>query len=279
MINTTRFRLNLQIGQQARLSQEIARGEVEIATGKRILAPSDDPMGAARVAELSLAEGNEATWLQNVKTASALASRADTTLKSVATGIDRAKELMLAAASGTMSAENRAVIATELRGIAEEIASLRQTRDPRGEPLFRTNGALEIPVNAGVRIAPVATRADIFDTPVDLVATINAAAAAAAEPDPAARAAAVPISLDQLDDAANQIATARADQGIRADRLEKMEERLTTSKVDLKEQKAAIEATDVTEAITRIQSKQLSLEAAQAIFARISQRSLFDLIR
>ena len=279
MINTTRFRLNLQIGQQARLSQEIARGEVEIATGKRILAPSDDPMDAARVAELSLAEGNEATWLQNVKTASALASRADTTLKSVATGIDRAKELMLAAASGTMSAENRAVIATELRGIAEEIASLRQTRDPRGEPLFRTNGALEIPVNAGVRIAPVATRADIFDTPVDLVATINAAAAAAAEPDPPARAAAVPISLDQLDDAANQIATARADQGIRADRLEKMEERLTTSKVDLKEQKAAIEATDVTEAITRIQSKQLSLEAAQAIFARISQRSLFDLIR
>ena len=279
MISGTRFRLDLEINRQARLAREIARGQTEIATGKRILAPSDDPTGAARVAEIERAQGDEATWLRNIGTATALAARADTTLAAVATGVDRAKELMLAAATGTISAENRAVIAAELRGIAEEMTALRVTLDPRGEPLFRSNGALQIPVSPGVRITPVAAREAIFDSPIGVVDAIARAAAAAVEPDNAARAAAVRSALDGLDGAARQVNTARADQGVRADRLDKLRERLAASGLQLEEQKSAIEGTDVTEAIARIQSKQLNLQAAQAIFARVNQSSLFDLIR
>lgn len=279
MISGTRFRLNLEIARQTRLAQEIARGQTEIATGKRILAPSDNPIGAARVSEIGRAQANEQSWARNVETGAALAARADTTLSSVASRIDRAKELMLAAASATYSAENRAVIADELRGIAEEIAALRTTLDPRGEPLFRINAALEIPVSAGIRIAPVATRASIFDSPLDLVATIEAAATAAVEPDPATRAAAVNTSLANLDGAIDQIANARADQGARAARLERIREALATSGLQLEEQKSEIEGTNVTETVARIQSKLLNLEAAQAIFSRVNSRSLFDLIR
>lgn len=278
MISGTRFRLTLEITRQARLAHEIARAQSEIATGKRILAPSDDPIGAARVGEINRAQADEATWLRNAEVAAALAARADTTLSSVATSVDRAKELMLAAASGTLSADNRAIIANELRGIADEIGSLRATLDPRGEPLFRTNGPLEIPVSAGIRIAPVAERVAIFDAPIDLVAAVNAAAAAAVEPDPATRSAAIRASLETLDGGTAQIATARADQGVRADRLDKIRERLATSGLQLEEQKSAIEGTDIAEAIARVQSKQLNLQAAQAMFARINQRSLFDLI-
>ena len=279
MISGTRFRLSLEINRQTRIAQEIARAQTEIATGKRILAPSDDPIGAARVSELSRAQADEATWLRNVETAAALAARADTTLASVATSMDRAKELMLAVASGTLSADNRTVIAAELRGIAEEIGSLRVVLDPRGEPLFRINGPLEIPISAGMRIAPVAERAAIFDAPIDLVAAVNAAAAAAVEPDAAARSAAIQTSLATLDKGAAQLATARADQGIRADRLDKIRERLEASELQLEEQKSNIEGTNITEAVARLQSKQLNLQAAQAMFARINQRSLFDLIR
>jgi flagellar hook-associated protein 3 FlgL len=279
MISGTRFRLDAEIARQARLAQEIARGQTEIATGKRILAPSDDPIGAARVAEIDQAQANEATWLRNIETASSLAARADTSLAALASGLDRAKELMLAAATGTLSAENRATIAAELRGIRDEVAAIRETRDPRGEPLFRTNAALEIPVSAGLRIAPVATRAAIFDAPIDILAVLANAAAAAVEPDAATRKAAISGSLTALDNALNQSAAARADQGIRADRLDKMRESLAASGLQLEEQKAAIEGTDVTEAVARIQSKQLNLEAAQAIFARVNRTSLFDLIR
>ena len=279
MISGTRFRLNLEIGRQTRLAQEIARGQTEIATGKRILAPSDDPIGAARASELGRAQANEETWARNVETAIALATRSETTLTSVETLIDRAKELMLAASSATLSADNRAVIAEELRGIAEEVGALRTTLDPRGEPLFRTTGALEIPVGPGLRIAAVATRADVFDSPLDIVATIEAAAAAAVEPDPATRSAAVAASLAALDDAADQVVNAHADQGVRMARLERIREALASSGLELEEQKAGIEGTNVTETVARIQSKLLNLQAAQAIFARVNSRSLFDLIR
>lgn len=279
MISGTRFRLNLEIGRQTQLAREIARGQTEIATGKRILAPSDDPIGAARVAEIGRAQGDEATWLRNVETAAALASRSDTILAAVASNMDRAKELMVAAANGTLSADNRKVIAAELLSIGEELAALRTTLDPRGEPLFRVGAALKIPVSAGLRIAPVATRDAIFDSPVDLVATINAAAAAAVEPDDAARKTQVSASLAALTSASNQVASARADQGIRAERLDNVRERLKTSELQLDEQRAGIEGADITEVIARIQGKDLSLKASQAIFARINQTSLFDLLR
>jgi flagellar hook-associated protein 3 FlgL len=278
MISGTRFRLNLEIARQSKLAQEIARGEVEIASQKKILAPSDDPIGAARVAEIGRSEANEATWIRNIDTASALAATSDTVLTSVASGVDRAKELMIKANSGTVSASDRAIIAGELRGIAEEIGALRETRDSRGEPLFRTTGALEVPVSAGLRIAPVPTRDSIFDAPVDVIAVINAAAAAAVEPDQATRVSATQASISALGGAVAQIATARADQGIRADRLDKLRERLETSKLQLTEQKIGIEGADIPEVIARVQAKATSLQAAQAIFARMNKTSLFDLI-
>jgi flagellar hook-associated protein 3 FlgL len=279
MISGTRFRLDVEIARQARLAQEIARGQTEIASGKRILAPSDDPIGAARAAEIGRAQADEAIWARNVETASALAARSDTVLGNLALTVDRAKELMVAAASGTLSADNRAVIAGELRAIATEIAALRDTRDARGEPLFRVNGALEIPVGAGVRIAPVATRDSIFLVPVDLAAAVSAAADALGVADPAARSAAVAASMNALDNGLVQVASARADQGIRADRLDKIRDALAVSGLQLEEQKAGIEGADIPEVIARIQSRQLNLQAAQAIFAQVNRSSLFDLLR
>jgi flagellar hook-associated protein 3 FlgL len=279
MISGTRYRLDLQIARQTSLAGEIARGQTEIAAGKRILAPSDDPIGSARVAEIGKTQADEAVWGRNVETAATLAARADTTLASVATGVDRAKELMLTAASGTMSADNRATIATELRGIADDIASRRTTLDPRGEPLFRTNGALEIPVGPGERITAVGTRDSIFDAPVDLVAVIRAAAAAAVDPVAATRSAATTSSLAALDAAALQVSNARAEQGVQANRLDQIRDRLSSSGLQLDEQKSGLQDVDVTTVVAQIQSKQLNLQAAQAIFAKVNQNSLFDLIR
>jgi flagellar hook-associated protein 3 FlgL len=134
-------------------------------------------------------------------------------------------------------------------------------------------------VSAGVRVAPVATRASIFDGPADVVAIINAAAAAADESDPTIRSAATKVSLTALDQAADQIAGARQDQGVRAGRLDKLRDALKDSGLQLVEEKSAIEGADIMEVVARIEAKTLNLKAAQAIFARVNQTSLFDLIR
>ena len=279
MITGTRHRLTLEINRQTKLAQDIARAQAEVATGKRILAPSDDPIGAARVSGIARAQANEATWLRNIDTASGLAARSDTVLKSVGLSLERANELMVAAANDTLSDANRATIATELRSIVDELTSLRDTRDERGEPLFRTNGALEVPVNEGVRIAPVAERAAIFEAPVDIIAAIAAAATAITEADPATRKAASAAALTSIEQGVTQVANARADQGVRMNRLDALREGLLNSEVQLEEQRAALEAANIPEIVARMESRRLSLEAAQAIFARLNKSSLFDMIR
>lgn len=285
MINGTRHRLTVEINRQTRLAADIARTQVEISTGKKILAPSDDPTASARISEFARAQANEAAWVRNLESAAALSDRADTALSAVASGLTRAKELIIAAANGTLSADNRATIAAELRGIAADITTLADSRDPRGEALFRTGAPLEIPVHAGGTIAPVASRAAIFGavtTPsgvFDLATILSDAADAVVEPDDATRAAAADVSLDALDAAVNHIAAARGDQGVRASRIDNLREQLELSSLQLDEQRSGLESTNVTEAIARLQSKQLTLQAAQAVFARVNQNSLFDLLR
>jgi flagellar hook-associated protein 3 FlgL len=285
MITGTRYRLAVEINRQSELARAIARVQAEISSQKRILAPSDDPTAAARVAELARTQADEAAWMRNLDIAGALADRADNALASVEVNVHRANELILAASTGSLSADNRATIADELRGIAIDIATLAQTRDPLGNALFRTGSSLEIPVHAGGTVAPVATRDEIFDnvtTPAgvqDLVSIINDAADAVIEPNATLRQAATQASIDAIGAASNHIASVRGDQGVRANRIAKLSEQFQESSIQLTEQRSALEDVDIVEAVARLQAKQVSLEAAQAVFARVNQSTLFDLLR
>jgi flagellar hook-associated protein 3 FlgL len=285
MISSTRYRLTAEVNRQMRLGQEIARAQVEISTGKRIQTPSDDPTGSALAAEISRTQAEEATWLRNLGTARTLADRADTALAAVATNLDRANELLISAGAGTLSAENRATIALELRAIADDMAALAGTRDALGGELFRTGAPLEIPVSVAGTLAPVSSRAAIFENiqtaggVADLVTILNDAAAAIVEPDTATRQAATDTALGEIAAASEHIAATRGDHGARANRIERLAEQLELSSIELQDQRGEIEGVDLTEAIARLQAKQLSLQAAQTVLAQVGKTSLFDLIR
>ena len=285
MISGTRYRLTMEINRQLALSRDIVRAQTEISTGKRIQAPSDDPVGAARVSEIARSQATDGVWKANLDLAFSLASRADTTLSSVATAIGRANELMVAAANGTLSAENRQTIATELRALAEELDSLKATRDARGQALFPTTDVLRIPVGPGVSITAVDTRSAIFESvptasgPQDLAAIVEAAADAITEPDETLRKAAIKDSLDALAAADSHVAAVRGEQGARGNRVDNLLDRLAATGLQLEEERSAIESTDVTAVVARLQAGQLTLQAAQAVFARVNQSTLFDILR
>lgn len=285
MISGTRHRLDVEINRQTRLAQAIARLQTDISTAKRIQTPSDDPSASATISELARTQAQEATWARNLDFATALADRSDTALAELSGAMERVTELVTSAATGTLSAANRATIAAELRGIVTDITALAGHRDPQGDDLFRTDAELQIPVQAGGTLAAVAARAAIFDTVqtpagvMSLAAIITAAADAAVEPDPALRAAAFADSLDAVRAATEHVAAVRADQGVRAKRIDGLRERLELSKVQLSEQRGALEGTDLIDAIPRLQALQLNLQAAQAVFARVNQTTLFDLLR
>jgi flagellar hook-associated protein 3 FlgL len=285
MISGTRYRLTMEIDRQTALSRDIARGQTEISTGKRIQAPSDDPVAAARIASIARSQANDTAFKSNLNLASALAARADTTLKSVGTALDRAGELMVQGANGTLSDADRATVALELRSIATDIASLKDTKDTRGGQLFMSGGALRIPVASGVSLEAVGTREDVFESvptssgPQDLAAIVSAAADALSLATPAARAAAVATSSDEVQAAVAHVANARGAQGALGSRIDQLLDRQADAKLQRDEERSNLESTDVTAAIARLQSQQLTLQAAQAVFSRINATTLFDILR
>jgi flagellar hook-associated protein 3 FlgL len=285
MINGTRFRLSMEINRQSSLASDIARSQTEISTGKRIQAPSDDPVAAARISSIARTQANDTAFTSNLNLASALSSSADTALSSVATALDRANELMVQGANGTLSDGDRATIALELRSIADDIGALKNSKDSRGGPLFMSGGSLRIPVASGISVEAVGTREDVFESvptasgPQDVAAIVSAAADALSLTNPTARAAAVATSADSVGAAVAHIASARGAQGALGSRIDQLTQRQADSGLQLQEERSNLESTDVTATIAKLQSQQLTLQAAQAVFSRVNSSTLFDLLR
>ncbi len=274
-INATGNRMTAEIARQSRLAQDIARTQVAISSGKRLGAPSDDPVAAARVALIDRNQSNNTTWTRNLSQAASLAAQADGVLADLSDRMIHARELLVAASSGTASAADRGTYAAELRSVATDIAGLRATKTPAGQPLFATGNAAQLRVAQGVTMAPVDSAANIFDNGgIALTQDLSDAAAALDSGDSARIAAA----LGRLGSGIDHVADAAADQGLRAARIDRLTDRHALADIELAAERSGLEDTDLTSAIARLNAQQLTLDAAQAAFARINRRSLFDIL-
>ncbi|SFS12749.1 flagellin [Sphingomonas jatrophae] len=271
MIGATSTRISAEIARQGKLAQSIARLQTDISSTKRLQAGSDDPAAAARVADIRRSEANQAVYAANVQAGAATATRVDGALESTATGLDRARELLMSARNGTQSAESRAAIATELAAIADDVAAARTATDSRGRPLFPEGTPLQLPIGEGVTTAATVSRDDAFGGMEEM---LRAAAKAVSDGDPAA----MQTGLDALVTQSDSLTRVRAEHGVRADRLDDAREALKSSALDLEEERVALEGTDLPAAIAQLQSQMLTLEAAQSVFAKLNAKTLFDLL-
>ena len=285
MISGTRYRLDQEINRQLALSRDIAKAQTQLSTQKRIQSPSEDPVAAARISSIGRAQANDAAWKSNLNLATSLAERADTALKAAGNAFDRVTELMTQGATGTLSDGDRATIALELRSIAAELSSLKDSKDSRGNALFMSGYSLRIPVQSGVQVIAVGTREEVFESvataggPKDLAAIVSDAADALELTDPTARKAAVAASVDEVKAAVDHVSTQRGEQGALANRVDQLLERQADTEVQMKEERSGLEDTDIQAVVARLSSQQLSLQAAQAVFARINENTLFDILR
>jgi len=284
MINATRYRLTAEMNRQAALAREIVKLETQISTRKRIQAPSDDPVASARLAEIGRTQADQKAWLTNLGTAKDLADDGYVALGSLMTEMDRAME-QVSSAGGAASDESRAAALDILNDVLSQIDVLAARRDNRGEPLFRTTGPLEIPVGPNLKISAVATREAVFgpiDTPggpMELREIVQAAIDAVSQPDRQMRDAALASALDLINAGSRHVALMRGDQNIRGQRIASLTEELLENELRLTDQRGVIEDTDLPAAISKVEAARLSLEAAQAVFARVNEKTLFDYLR
>jgi flagellar hook-associated protein 3 FlgL len=124
---------SLAITQQQR---GIAKVQEQIATGKRLLRPSDDPAGATRVLDLTQGIERLEQFAENMGTAEQRLTIEDTVLGNVSDLLQRVRELALAANSGVQSAEERAAYRAELEQRLDQLLDYANTQDGNGDYLF-----------------------------------------------------------------------------------------------------------------------------------------------
>lgn len=275
MVFLTTQSIKADIQRQQRLSREIAAEQTKISTGKKLVAPSDSPQEWVQISEVGRQQSMNAAWQTNVAYAQSRAAQADTNLTEISNLMTNASELMIKAAgygAGTAGAE---AYAQELEGIRASINDLLNATDYQGTPVFDIGTTINVPVSRGLSVEAVGTRESISDNAAgakSLDQVLEDAINAVRSGTDADRT----TSLTEVKQALDHVVVAQSAQGIRGSRLEQIGDRLVDSKIVLAERRSGLEDTDVTEAVMTLQNKLTTLEAAQAAFAKISQKSLFD---
>src|SRR4051794_11431159 len=100
----------------------------EASSGQRIGAPSDDPVGAAQLARVQASIETTAGFRSAIKSVNGDLTLAEGTLADATSVFERAQEIALQGANGSLSASERSTLATEVGGLREQLASLANTK-------------------------------------------------------------------------------------------------------------------------------------------------------
>jgi flagellar hook-associated protein 3 FlgL len=117
-------------------TSSLLRVQQQLSTGRRILAPSDDPVAAARALDVQQSiAGNKAQGVtrDNAKSAVGIA---DAQLQSATDLLVRVRELTVQAGDAALSAQDRRSVALELRQRFDELLAIANAKDGLGNSLF-----------------------------------------------------------------------------------------------------------------------------------------------
>lgn len=275
MINGTGNRMTQEIARQARIASNIASKQTQVSTGKRLQRASDDPVAAARVAQMKRAQADDAARAANINIGVTQAAQADGQLKTMSDLLARAKELTVAGANEGLSPADRNTIASEMRAMADDIDAMAATTSLTGGPLFPSGTGNAIRFDDDTVFVPVPSRQEVFETGgVSISQSMRDAAHAIATNSRTD----IGTALTAMDNAVGHAADIHAKIGLNAARIDRIRENSAQRSISLSEERSRLEDTDLSSAIAELNGMTLTLEAAQAAFARINRRTLMDFL-
>jgi flagellar hook-associated protein 3 FlgL len=127
--------INSMLEQQAKLSQV----QQQVATGRKIVKPSDDPVAASKIIKLNDVMKNIEQFKANIDSARARLSVEEGILANVGDAYHRVRELTIQANNDSQTNETRGFIAQEMEQLQEELIGLANSSDSNGEFVFAGN--------------------------------------------------------------------------------------------------------------------------------------------
>lgn len=108
----------------------------QISSGRRVVNPSDDPQAAAQAVGVGQSKAVTKQHMDARVSARNALSQQESILNSASDAITRAKTLLIQGASGPLSDADRASVASELKGVFENLLGQANSTDGNGRYLF-----------------------------------------------------------------------------------------------------------------------------------------------
>ena len=293
--------------QMSNVQSQLTQSQAQLAQGKQIINASDAPNQAATIQRLKSILNKQDSYQSSLNTIKARLQGEDSTLQNVSDLLVRAKEVAVQGANDTLNAGDRKALATEMQALRDQMLSLANTKDSNGNYLFAgsrvkqpafietVNGSPEyrgdqtrmnvrvgdqrsIPINrtgtdAFVPVARIdsdgsTNGVSFFQVMDNLITGLNTSKG----PD-------IRRGVGELDDLMQGVSLARANIGTNLNVVDQQTSVIEDTTLNLKTTLSSIEDLDYASAITKMNQQMMSLEAAQASFAKVSQLNLFNYIK
>jgi flagellar hook-associated protein 3 FlgL len=264
-----------------------------ITTGKRLSRPSDDPAAVARTLTYNGDIATGESYLRTMDSSLSWLSATDSALGEAGDLLQRARELAVQGANGTLSGGDMAAIGSEVDNILQQMgvtgnASLRGQRLFAGEQIDADPFALTGVAPGFTYTGDTGQMRREYDQ--GAYVTINTPGQATFGPAITALLnlrdhlnagdhAAVSSDLTTIDGAMDTVLSARAEVGAKTNRIEAAQGRQDLLQVNLKELRSKSEDTDLVEAVSKFSVQETVYKASLQIGGKAIQPSLLDYLR
>ncbi|MHB9093451.1 MAG: flagellar hook-associated protein FlgL [Eubacteriales bacterium] len=264
----------------------------QLATGKRINRPSDDPVGLISSLRIRTSLTENEKYQGNVEDARSWLDTTDTALGQAGDIMQRARELTIYGANDTLSAAARDALAKEVHQLREQLIQVSNTsHDGRyvfggyktTNPPFTAagvytgdNGVINYEIGINITM-PVNTTGDAaFINVQDAFQLLNNVEADITAGNTLSL---TNVRLSQMDLAMDNIQTLRSDVGAKTNRLDLTKSRLEDANLNLSALLSKNEDINPGEVITQLKMQENTYNTALAAGARIIQPTLTDFLR
>lgn len=266
---------------------------LQMASGRRVNTPSDDPTAAAILVQNQAQSSQADQFLRSAGSVQAQLQTTDSTLNSVVLALQRAISLGVQGANGTLSDANRASVVGELNGIRDQLIGLANLSF-QGQFVFAGTATQAQPFvadatqssgvrydgNAGTNSVAVgdgvsmqvnlpgsqiftASGSDVFQAIHDLITALETNTG-------------IDTAATGIRAAFDHVTAQRVFYGNAMNQLQSQQTYLNSDKLLLSEQENSVGGADLAAATTNLLSAQNARSAALAAAGKISQLSLFD---
>ena len=275
---------------------KLQRTQEEMASGKRILNPSDDPVASSQIMQIQSELARIETLQSNANLAAGELAMVEGSVSNVESILMRVKDLAIRAGSASLSAQDKETIAAEIDSLRDQLIAVANTQDSNGDYIYsgyavETRPYTDAGLNAtyggdlGGRLITIASGLTV-DVRVNGQALFGAGLAETGEYNAfealgflstSIRAGtSVDTYVSAVDDNLENVISIRASIGSEMDRVEDQQVLNDNFNLHLREILSGLEDLDYTKAITEMNLQMVALEAAQKAYTATQKISLFN---